>query len=349
VVVPGRTHPGAPDPEAAMEPWNRPAEARGANEPVGLASAAAATEPSAPPAPAVVSYPEWDHAEGRYVQRAVSVRLCRAAEVDGVDSWAADTLRRHAALVRQVRQRFDRLRARRTRLGAQRDGDELDLAACVRAMVDVHTGHGTDDRLYIAVRPARRGLAIALLVDVSGSTDAWVTDGAQVIDVEKVALLLASEAFDALGDLYAVLAFASHGPEDVRLTTVKDFAERNGEAVRRRIAALAPGGNTRLGAAVRHATALLARQPAGHRLLLILSDGRPNDVGRYQGSYGVEDSRQAIVEARAAGVFPFCLTVDREGHEYLSRIFGPAGHTILRHPDQLPLALLALVRQLLST
>ena len=124
--------------------------------------------------------------------------------------------------------------------------------------------------------------------------------------------------------------------------------ERHGDAVRRRIAALEPEANTRLGAAVRHTTALLARQPAGHRLLLIVSDGRPNDIGHYQDRFAVDDSRQAMAEARAAGVHPFCLTVDREQSDYLPRIFGPAGYTIMREPDQLPAALLRGVRELLA-
>ena len=103
----------------------------------------------------------------------------------------------------------------------------------------------------------------------------------------------------------------------------------------------------RLGAAVRHATRQLARQSAGHRLLLILSDGRPNDVDRYQGPYGVEDSRQAIFEARASGVYPFCITVDHQASEYLPRIFGAAGHTIVQRPEQLPTALLTVVQALI--
>jgi nitric oxide reductase NorD protein len=93
---------------------------------------------------------------------------------------------------------------------------------------------------------------------------------------------------------------------------------------------------------------MLAREPAGHQLLLILSDGRPNDVAGYHEAYGVEDSRQAINEARSNGVFPFCLTIDGEGADYLPRIFGEAGHTILRHPDQLPVALVSVVRGLVG-
>ncbi|HEU4643854.1 MAG TPA: VWA domain-containing protein, partial [Gemmatimonadaceae bacterium] len=294
-----------------------------------------------------IPYPEWDAGASRYRQRAVLVRSRRPREGD--PAWGSAVRREHAALVRQVRQRFEMLRARRTRLGHQRDGDELDLSACVRAMVDRRTGHGVDDRLYLSVRPARQSIAIALLVDVSGSTDTQVTVTRQVIDVEKVALLLAGEALDALGDPYTMLAFSSRGASRVHITTVKDFTEPSGDAVRRRIAALRPGGNTRLGAAVRHATSLLVSQNAGHRLLLILSDGRPNDSDGYHERYGVEDARQSILEARASAVFPFCLTVDHEGAAYLPRIFGAAGHTILRDPEHLPLALLQVVRHLLAT
>ena len=170
----------------------------------------------------------------------------------------------------------------------------------------------------------------------------------RIIDIEKITLALATQALDALGDLYAIYAFAGRHASNVKITVVKDFDESNGEAVTRRISALSPGGFTRLGAAVRHATHQLARQTAGHRLLLLLSDGRPNDLDAYQGPYGVEDSRQAILEARASGVFPYCLTIDQAASEYLPRIFGNSGHTILQKPEQLPRALLAVVRGLIK-
>ena len=291
-------------------------------------------------------YPEWDCYARRFRPSGAAVVEPEPAEASG--DWAERSLRSHAALVREVKHRFGKLRAQRLRLPHQRSGDELDLGAVVRALAEIRAGHAADDRLYVEVRPARRGLAIALLVDVSGSTDAPVTETHQIIDVEKNAVLFASEALDALGDRYAVFAFSGRGAEQVRVTTVKGFAEPNGDAVRRRVAGLAPDANTRLGAAVRHVSALLAREPAGHRLLLILSDGKPNDVGHYQGEYAVEDTRQAILEARAQAIFPFCLAVDREEPEYLARIFGAAGHTILRSPDQLPTALLRAVKELLG-
>ncbi len=294
-----------------------------------------------------IEYPEWDWESGDYRPQGSMVRRYEPDVTD--DRWGNGVLAHHGALVRRLRERFERLRARRTRLTQQRDGDELDLTACVRALVDQRTGHTVDDRLYIAVRPARRGLAIALLIDISGSTDEWIDARRRVIDVEKVALLLASEALDALGDLYAILTFSGKGRANVRMRTIKAFEETNGQVVRRRIGALEPEGYTRAGAAIRHAAALLERQPAAHRLLLIISDGKPNDIDGYEGLRGVEDTRQAIIEARAQGVYPFCLTIDRQGQEYLGRIFGEAGHAVLRNPQQLPMALVKVVKHLLAS
>jgi nitric oxide reductase NorD protein len=291
-------------------------------------------------------YAEWDYVTARYRDRAVTVRGGRVAE--GTAQWARTQMSRHAASIGGIRQRFERLRARRVRLRQQLDGEELDLTACVNALVDRRMGRAGDERLYMATRATRQPLAIALLVDVSGSTNSPVSDGMRMIDIEKTALLLASEALAALGDRYAIFTFMGRGSHDVRVRTVKEFSEGNGDAVRRRIAGLHPGGFTRLGAALRHATAELTKERVRHRLLLILSDGRPNDLGHYMADYGVEDSRQAINEARARGIHPFCLNVDPEGPEYLARIFGPVGYVTLRHPEQLPRALLQAVRTLIG-
>lgn len=296
--------------------------------------------------PRAIAYDEWNSYGGAYIKRGAAVRLYPAELGDA--AWARDALRNHGATVRQIRQQFERLRARRTLLSRQLSGDELDIAACVDAIVDRKLGNSPDERLYLDARPARRGLAIAIVVDTSGSTEVRVNEEYRIVDLEKIALLLASQALDALGDLYAVYAFAGKTAQNVKLTVIKDFGERNGETVDRRIAALKPSGYTRMGAAIRHATTQLARQSAGHRLLLLLSDGRPNDIDIYQGPYGVEDSRQAIFEARASGVYPFCLTIDANASEYLPRIFGQAGHTILQRPHQLPTALLGVVRTLIK-
>ena len=115
-----------------------------------------------------------------------------------------------------------------------------------------------------------------------------------------------------------------------------------------RIAALEPERYTRVGAALRHATAQLMQVRAAHRLLLLLSDGKPNDIDAYEGRYGVEDARQAVGEARMQGIFPFCLTVDRQAASYLPAIFGAGRYGLLSHPERLPPLLLEWMKRLVS-
>ncbi len=288
-----------------------------------------------------IPYPEWD--EYGHQLRAHGATVTCAVGDEGDDAWAAEVLREHAPLVRQVRDRFAPLRARRLRLRRQRVGDELDLEACVAALTDRRIGVAPSDRVYQVVRPARHTVAILLLVDTSGSTATKLGDGRTVLDVERMTLLLAGEALATLGDPYAMLSFSGAGRHGVQVCTIKDFAERDLTHARRRIAALAPRDNTRLGAAVRHATAVLNAQPAQRRVLLVLSDGQPNDVDWYQGVYAVEDSRRAILDARVSGVHTFCLTVEQEEQEYLPHLFGATGYRVLSRPTQLPEALLGVV------
>lgn len=294
-----------------------------------------------------ITYPEWDHRLAAYRFPGAIVRTGPAT--DGDVEWAERVLKRRATLVRQVRRRFDGLRPRRVRLGRQPDGTELDLAAYVTAFADWRAGEPGDDRLYTTSRPARRDLAIAVLVDVSASTDAWVSGSLRIVDVEKEALVVLLEALDVLGDRHAVFTFSGQGPRAVRVLTVKDFDEAPRTTARRRIAALEPDGYTRVGAAVRHASAVLGRESARHRLLLLLSDGKPNDVDEYAGRYGIEDTRQAVAEARLQGLLPFCLTVDREAPAYLPAIFGPRGFAVLSRPDLLPNVLVEVLRSLVTT
>jgi nitric oxide reductase NorD protein len=293
-----------------------------------------------------IAYPEWDWRVAAYHAGRAVVHEVTAPRGDS--AWALEVLRRHAREVAAVRRQFERMRARRVRLVRQLDGDDLDIDAIVSAWADARAGSAADDRLYERVRPERRDLAISLLVDISGSTDSWIADRRRIIDVEKEALMLACEALDALGDPYNVLAFSGEGPRAVAIRAVKGFGERNGVAVRERISGLEHDRYTRLGAAVRHATAALSRERARHRLLLVLSDGKPNDVDEYEGRYGVEDARQAVAEARLQGLLPFCLTVDREAPIYLPRIFGPGAYAVLRRAERLPTVLVDVVRQLLS-
>jgi nitric oxide reductase NorD protein len=291
-----------------------------------------------------IVYPEWDCRIGAYRRRGAIVREWAAD--DGDESWVDATLRRHAAVLRRVSRDFERLRPRRTALRRQSDGSEIDLDAIVAAFADGRGSGVSDDRVYIDSRPLRRDVAIALLVDSSASTDSWVSGDRRIIDTEKEALIIVGEALRALGDPHSILSFSGEGSTRVEVRIIKEFDdERSLTDVRRRIAGLEPSGFTRAGAAIRHATARLMRQPARHRLLLLLSDGRPNDVDQYEGNYGVEDTRVAVAEARLQGLHCFCLTVDRQAPRYAARIFG-RDFAVLSRAERLPVALTSVLRDL---
>lgn len=291
-------------------------------------------------------YPEWDYRARAYRTPGAAVHLLDAQE--GSSAWVERTLSEHRALCDSVRRYFEQLRASRMRLRRQLDGDDVDLQAYVEARSDFRAGRSMSQALYETTRALQRDLAVSLLVDVSGSTDAWVSAHRRIVDVEREALLFVCIALDGLREPYNVLAFSGVGPNGVTVRAVKRFEETYGLTVARRIAALEPERYTRVGAAIRHASTLLMRQSARHRLLLVLSDGKPNDEDQYDGRYGVEDARQAVLEARMQGVDSFCLTVDRHAAAYLPYVFGARQYALLARPELLPRVLLEWLRRLLA-
>lgn len=287
-----------------------------------------------------LTYPEWDYRSRSYLPDQCRV-LAGAASERG-ETWVPDEgMRRH---IRQVRRRFEVLRPRHELMRAQADGHELDLDALVRARCDLRAGSGALDRVHVAMRPQGHDLAVTLLVDVSLSTDAWV-DGHRVLDVEKEALLVLAHGLSACGDHHSILTFTSRRRAWVRLETVKAFGEPMSGAVERRIGALKPGYYTRIGAAIRHASAELARQPQRQKLLLVLTDGKPNDVDHYEGRFAVEDTRKSVQEARRFGIAVFGVTVDAMAQCYFPTLFGRGGYAIVGNIQRLPAALPAIYRQ----
>jgi nitric oxide reductase NorD protein len=291
-----------------------------------------------------VVYPEWDYRLGVYRQRYCVLRETAAPRGD--PQWSVRLLREHRALIYDIRRGFDALRPMRRLDTQQLDGPELDLDAYVDDFAARRAGCTPSDRLYLREQPRRRDVAVAFLMDVSGSTDAWVSGGRRVLDLAKEATIVFCEALEALGDLYAIYTFASRGARYVHVGRVKGFTEAYGEAVRQRIAGLHPQAYTRMGAPIRHLTAHLTRQRAHLRLLFLLSDGKPNDEDEYEGTYGIEDTRQAVAEAQRQGIHLFCLTIDRLGSVYLPQMFGPHGFSILWEITQLPRRLPDLYRRL---
>ncbi|MCE9659097.1 MAG: hypothetical protein K8R60_11090 [Burkholderiales bacterium] len=292
-------------------------------------------------------YPEWDFRGQSYRENAVTVHVAACAE--GSQAWVDRTLHEYRFMVALVRRRFEMLSSERMRLRKQLEGDEIDVQAYIEACADFRAGLSMSQALYQTSRQRRRDMAILLLVDVSGSTDGWIAAQKRVIDVEREALLLVSIALQGMREPYSILSFSGEGPHGVQLRLVKTFEEEFGPLVSRRIGTLEPQHYTRAGAAIRHATSMLMGQPARHRLLLMLSDGKPNDIDAYEGPYGVEDTRQAVTEARLQGINSFCLTVDRQAANYLPGVFGTGQYALLPRPELLPTVLLQWMRRLVQS
>jgi nitric oxide reductase NorD protein len=309
-----------------------------------ISSHGAPGEYSIPSRVDALSYPEWDFRCTAYRDPGIALREMGVPRSD--PAWVSRAVARHRPLIASLRRQFLALRPRLVQDPRQIEGDEIDVDAWVDEHADRVAGGAPSGRLYRARRRRRRDLAVALLVDASGSTDSWISREARVIDVAKEAAICLSEALCAVGDRHAIYAFSGQGPGDVRVWVAKSFAQPLGADARARIAGLEPDRATRLGGPIRHVTAALARIPAQTRILLMLSDGKPNDDDCYEGDYGVEDVRQAVHEAVAAGVRPFCVTIDRSGSTYLPRLFGPSGYTLLWDASQLPQRLPQIYRHL---
>jgi nitric oxide reductase NorD protein len=297
------------------------------------------------PLGAGVLLPEWD-----YRHRTMKPDHCRVQPMIAARAQPRALPARLARTARRLRRQFELLAPARAWVRGLPDGAEPDLDAYLRFAAErSRRALCAEPNLYRDQRRARRDLSCLLLADLSLSTDAWVSNSARVIDVVRDALYLFAEALSAAGDRFALHGFSSRRREHVRFHHLKGFGERYGDAVRGRIEAIRPGYYTRLGAAIRHATQLLAREQAARHLLLILTDGKPNDLDLYEGRYGVEDTRQAVLEARRAGLVPFCVTIDDEGADYLPHMFGAGHFVVIREPSELPRRLPRLYARLTQT
>jgi len=288
-----------------------------------------------------IKLPEWDYRKQCLQKDFVNLQLMlpRGAE--------AKPLPLHLSpLARRLRRQFEHLRNDRQWLRGQPQGSELDMQAWLDFHVERQNGQCAERGLFMEQRQNRRDLACLLLADLSMSTDAHLDNEHRVIDVVIDSLLLFGEALSAVGDPFALYGFSSLRRQQVRMQELKSFRQPYGDETRGRIQALKPGYYTRMGAAIRQATELLGNCKQRRKLLLLVTDGKPNDLDLYEGRYGVEDTRQAVMEARKQGLLPFCITIDREAGDYLPYMFGANGYTLIKEPQQLPFRLPQLYKQL---
>jgi nitric oxide reductase NorD protein len=286
--------------------------------------------------------PEWD-----WKQQRLRPDHCSAVTLVARASAPFRPSRALGAMARRVRKRLEALRAGPRWQRGCADGDAIDLDAWVEDAVEFRSNPAPRDPAVFARRVrAERSLATLLLADLSLSTDAHVNDDARVIDVIRDALFVFGEALASTGDAFAILGFSSVRRTHVRIHHLKGFDEPWAAVTKARVGAIKPGYYTRMGAAVRLATKRLAERTERQRLLLILTDGKPNDIDVYEGRWGLEDTRHAVREARAAGLVPFCLSIDEEAHAYLPHLFGRRGWARVQRPAELPARLAAVYGRL---
>jgi nitric oxide reductase NorD protein len=281
---------------------------------------------------------EWDYRRQGYRKRWAFLRETSAAT--GSIQFAEETLERHRGMIRMIKRQFERIRMGQNLLRRQKDGDAVDFDAAVEAFADRKAGLHPSDRVFTKLIRDKRDIATAFLIDLSGSTSGWIND------VERAALLIMSEAMQVLDDRFGIYGFSGRTRRRCELFRIKGFDEPYGDKVKRRIANLKALEYTRLGPPIRHLANLLFSIEARTKLLITLSDGKPDDYDGYSGDYGIEDTRQALGEAKRLGIHPFCITIDKAEHSYLSRMYGAVNYVFIDDLSKLPFKIPEIYRKL---
>jgi nitric oxide reductase NorD protein len=300
------------------------------------------------------NYDEWDRELTDH-----RVGWCRVIEKKvkrGNREFVDETRERYKGVVSSIRHQFQLMKPENlTKIANELDGEDYDLNAVVDFFVDRRADGQQSERIYTKRLRRRRDVAVSFLLDQSSSTartigrhplQPYTHPGRRIIEIEKEGLVLMSEALEAVGDVYSINGFTSEGRRNVKFYVMKDFDEHYSDEVMRRIGGITYQNNTRLGAAIRHATAKLEKQEARTRLLIVLSDGRPYDHDYGDARYAREDTREALVNAKTRGITPFCITIDRESESELRDLYGEVGYTIIDDVLSLPERLPGIYRRL---
>ena len=284
-------------------------------------------------------YKEWDFARRHYkknwcVLRELDVHIAELG-------FYQQTLSKHKGLLSQLRRSFETLRQQQSPLKRQENGDEIDFNALVNHWSDWLSGAELDSRLFIEKRAQQRDIAVLFMVDVSGSTRGWINQA------EREALILMAECLQVLGDRYAIYGFSGWSRKRCEIYKVKNFDEAYDEKVKGKICALDAHKYTRMGVAIRHLSDKLNRMDAKTKILITLSDGKPDDYDfEYRGQYGIEDTKMSLLEAKEQGIHPYCITIDSNGKDYLPQLYGNSNYTVIDTIAQLPVQISSIYRQL---
>lgn len=287
---------------------------------------------------APICYDEWDYRRLGFRKNWCVVTVKPLPDLKS--GFIRQTLSKYHGVVNRLRHQFEMMRTTDRFARRQRDGDDIDLDAMVESLADARAGLPSSDRLFVKLLRDERDIAVIFLVDMSNSTAGWVGNSI------KESLVLMTEALEVLGDRYGIYGFSGMRRTRCEIFHVKDIGEPYGEAVRERIGAIGPSEYTRMGPAIRHATALLGKTDARVRLLITLTDGKPEDYDDYKGDYAIEDTRHALLEAKTAGIHPFCITIDHQAHDYMDHLYGPVNYIFVNDVRKLPLRMPEIYRVL---
>ncbi len=326
--------------------------------------------PLEPREPRSYAYDEWDFRANDYRPRWCIVQ--ERIAVAGEPGFYADTLHSYAGLVDQIKRQFESVRPEMYRkVKRLPEGEDIDLDAGIEALIDLRNRMTPDERIYWRRNKDERDVGVVFLLDMSASTAEAVEESSRdadwnapgdpvaytawlrarrgetarrpykrIIDVEKESMVLLMNALETIGDRYGVYGFSGFGRENVEFYVIKEVEEHLTDRVKRRLDKVAPLHATRMGPAIRHATTKLANIDAKTKFMFVISDGRPQDRGYsregVEKEYAVQDTRMALMEARQYDITPFCLTVDRNGHDYLRTMTGDLNYEVLPDIMELP-------------
>ena len=331
--------------------------------------------------PATFVYDEWDFRANDYKPRWCIVKEKTVEEGDA--TFYQESLKTYNSLANHIRRQFELIVPESMRKTYRLiDGEDIDLNAALEAWCDLKMGVPPDEKIYWHRNRNRREVAVVFLLDMSASTAEAIDEGRQtvddrdapddpveymvwlrrrreglvrrnykrIIDLEKEGTTLLINALESIGDTYGIYGFSGYGRENVEFYVIKDINEEFGDKIKRRIDKITPLHATRMGAAIRHATTKLENQDAKTKIMFLISDGRPQDRGYsregVEKEYAVHDTHMALVEAKRKDIIPFCLTVDKAGHDYLKSMCGDMGYEVLADIWSLPERLPMLYRQL---
>ena len=302
-------------------------------------------------------YDEWDHLQGEYRKKWC---LLIEQEITPGDPSLYDRIyTRYSDLISSVRRQFQQIRpALLETVRGVEQGDELYMPAVIQGVVDRKAGNTPSDRIFIRKEKKVRRIATLLLIDMSASTGETVPvppengePEKRIIDIEIESLVVLVEALNALDDAYAVYGFSGQGKEKVDFFRIKDFKEPASETIKKRISGVEPRQSTRMGTAIRHAAGKLRAVEADHKILILLSDGFPQDLdygeNRKSKEYALNDTMMAFIEAGKEGAKTFCITVDQAGNDYLRKMCNPGSYLVIQDIHTLPEVLPKVVESLI--